>query len=142
MQPGGALEIRTVSIGGVPAVSVVGEVDRLAGKALKRAIAEVLQGPDGPSCILVDLSECTYVDAVALSVLMSARDRLTPGRCLGLVGASDSIRNLFRVIGFEESDSLCFLSSRAQVQALRMKCDTHEGEGPVFGTHTQKEARQ
>jgi anti-anti-sigma factor len=89
------LEIRIETIGGVPAVAVVGEVDRLAGKALKRAIGGVLQGVADSPCILVDLSECTYVDAVALSVLMSARDRLTPDHCLGLIGASANIRRYF-----------------------------------------------
>jgi anti-anti-sigma factor len=112
------LEIRLETIGGVPVVAVVGEVDRLSGKALKRAIGDSLRGADDTPCILVDLSQCTYVDAVALSVLMSARDRLTPGHCLGLIGASDNIRNLFRVVGFEESDRLRFLSSRTEVEEL------------------------
>jgi anti-anti-sigma factor len=112
------LEIHTESMGGVPVVSVVGEVDRLSGKTLKRAIVDALQGAEGISCILVDLSECTYVDAVALSVLMSARDRLTPGHCLGLIGASDNIHNLFKVVGFEESDRLRFLNSRTEAEEL------------------------
>jgi anti-anti-sigma factor len=113
-----ALEIRIETIGGVPVVSVVGEVDRLSGKTLKRAIGDALRGAGDTPCILVDLSECTYVDAVALSVLMSAHDRLTPGHCLGLIGASDNIRNLFRVVGFEESDRLRFLNSRTEVEEL------------------------
>ena len=112
------VEIRIETIGGVPAVAVVGEVDRLSGKALKRAIGGVLQGAADSPCILVDLSQCTYVDAVALSVLMSARDRLAADHCLGLIGASENIRNLFRVVGFEESENLRFLSSRTAVEEL------------------------
>jgi len=126
------LEIRTETIADVPVVSIVGEVDRLSGKTLKRAIADVLQNGEGPPCLLVDLSECTYVDAVALSVLMSARERLAAGHCLGLVGASGSIRNLFSLIGFTESDTLHFLASRNEAEELvRTLAETRGAGAPV-----------
>ena len=112
------MEIRTEVISGVPMVSVIGEVDRLSGKTLKRAIGAIFREEGVCPCLLVDLTECSYVDAVALSVLMSARDRLAPGHCLGLIGASSNIRHLFEVIGFEESDSLRFVSSREEAREL------------------------
>lgn len=124
---GVVLELRTDTVRGVPMVSVVGEVDRLSGKTLKRAIGEVLRREDGLHCLLVDLTECTYVDAVALSVLMSARDRLAPGHCLGLLGASDNIRHLFMLIGFEENDTMHFLTSRAEAEGLIEKLGDAEG---------------
>jgi anti-anti-sigma factor len=110
------LKIRTDTIGGVPVVSVVGEVDRLSGKTLKRAIGAIFREEGGCPCLLVDLTECSYVDGVALSVLMSIRDRLAPGHCLGLIGASSNIRHLFEVIGFEENENLGFVSSRDEAQ--------------------------
>ncbi len=134
------MEIRTETIRGVPAVSVVGEVDRLSGRTLKRAIGDVLRETDGARCILVDLSECTYVDAVALSVLMSARDRLTPGHCLGLIGASDNIRHLFRVIGFEESDRLHFVASRSEAGGLIELFKDIEGADTAVRSGSEGEA--
>ena len=112
------MEVRTETIAGLPVVSIVGEVDRLSGKTLKRAIAAVLQGGDESSCLLIDLSQCTYVDAVALSVLMSTRERLAADHCLGLIGTSASIRNVFDLVGFTESDTLRFLASKDEAEEL------------------------
>jgi anti-sigma B factor antagonist len=87
-----------------------GEIDLFTGIELKQAIAESIQA--GRIRLVVDLTETTFADSTALSVLIGAVKRLRSVRgALAIVNVDDNIAKTFQMTGLDQIFTI--LPSRA-----------------------------
>ena len=83
--------------GGAVVVSVRGELDLYTVPQLKR----VLRDADGGGPVVIELSECTFIDSTALGVLVEANRRLNSKAQLSIVATSPVIQRPFELTGLD-----------------------------------------
>ena len=91
------MELTTSQRGGIPVISVRGDVDHAAQTAFAEA-ARIALGADG-NRILFDLSECPYMDSGGLSVLLSLLRRAGPAGFIGVISPSPDLLRIFEIVG-------------------------------------------
>jgi anti-anti-sigma factor len=90
--------------GGVQAISVRGELDLSTAPDLERPLEEVLERGEGP--VLVDLSECEFIDSTGIALIVRARQRLEAeeaGRTLAVCSYNDQVRRVLDITGLDVS---------------------------------------
>jgi anti-sigma B factor antagonist len=86
--------------GGIQIVSVAGELDVYTVPALERELLAAVGG--GAEAVIVDLTECEFLDSTALGVLLSARTALADSHDgLSLVIRDRNILRVFEIAGGE-----------------------------------------
>jgi anti-anti-sigma factor len=98
---GGAVEVFEDHVSGVPLLRVEGFVDHVAAPILEGAVARALK--DSDSRILIDLSECGYLDSRALSVLLHVLRQVQGKGWLGVLGPDPNLQRLFDIVGLTSS---------------------------------------
>jgi anti-sigma B factor antagonist len=79
-------------------ISVAGELDLYTLPEFERA----LRGADGARSVVVELSQCTFIDSTALGILVLANRRLGhAGARLSVVAPSAEIRQPFELTGLD-----------------------------------------
>lgn len=79
-----------------PVVAVTGEIDLHSAPVLRDRLAEIIDGE--AAHVTVDLSDTTFLDSMALGVLLGAKKRLaTSGGELDLVVSNPGIRRIFEI---------------------------------------------
>ena|SRR3990172_8453470 len=91
------MEVLESSLSGAPLLKIVGDVDHLTAPALDEAIQGVI-GRDG-SHLLLDLSECLYLDSGGLGVLLFTLRELRNKGWLGVIGSGPNLLRLFEIVG-------------------------------------------
>jgi anti-sigma B factor antagonist len=87
--------------GGVPLVSVSGEVDLATAPALERTLLEAAEDRTGE--VIVDLTCCSFLDSRGLTALLATRGRLAhSNRSLGLVMSNPNVLKIFQITGFDQ----------------------------------------
>jgi anti-sigma B factor antagonist len=82
--------------GDVPLVSVDGDVDLYSAPELRERLFELSE--EDVSRIVLDLSRATFLDSMALGVLLGAKKRLVAtGGDLELVVATPDVRRIFEI---------------------------------------------
>lgn len=82
--------------GGTYAVGVVGELDSSSLPRLEQVLDRVFAAEAGD--VVVDLSECSYIDSTGLGVLVGASKRLADsGTRVALVSSDRNLRRLLEV---------------------------------------------
>jgi anti-sigma B factor antagonist len=80
---------------------VDGDLDLFGAPSLRAAVVERLEA--GASVIVVDLSACTFIDSVGLSLLLTTRERCrATGGALRVVGAQETTLRLFETAGVKD----------------------------------------
>jgi anti-sigma B factor antagonist len=98
MDKGLKLAAETVD-GGMFVLTVDGEIDLYTAPELER---ELLPGVEnGATGVLIDLTDCRFIDSTALGVLLRARGRLNGARGIALVAADPHVRKVFEVTGLD-----------------------------------------
>jgi anti-sigma B factor antagonist len=84
----------------VAVIALSGEVDLYTAPDVKRELLRVIE--EGAGCVIVDLTQTTFIDSTTLGVLISGVKRLRPedGR-LELVIADRNIRKIFEITGLD-----------------------------------------
>jgi anti-sigma B factor antagonist len=86
--------------GGIPLVSVSGEVDRATAPALERTLLEA--AGDRNDEVIVDLTCCSFLDSRGLTTLLATRGRLArSNRSLGLVLSNPNVLRTFQITGLD-----------------------------------------
>ena len=81
-------------------ISVSGEIDLFTAPEFKQRVSAPID--DGVRCVIVDLSETTFVDSSSLGVLIGAHRRLRGrGGTLTVVCAREAIVKTFRITGLD-----------------------------------------
>jgi anti-sigma B factor antagonist len=97
-------------------VTPLGELDLSAGSALRRALADAVDG--GNAAIVVDLEGATFVDSVTLGVLLgAARAVRRRNGTLRVVCVDANIRRIFELTLLDQVFDL--YASRAEALAHR-----------------------
>jgi anti-anti-sigma factor len=85
---------------GVEVISVRGELDLSTAPELDRLLEEALAGSKGS--VLVDLSECEFIDSTGIALIVRAWQRLEGGegsRQLLVCSHNDQVRRVLEVTG-------------------------------------------
>ena len=108
--------VDTMSVDGLLAVSVAGELDQGTAPELRGALAEALGG--GTHGVLVDLSQCGFIDSTGLSLLVEAKRRLADEERPFAVCCPDTeVRRLLELTGIDRAIGL-FDSREEAVAAM------------------------
>jgi anti-sigma B factor antagonist len=90
---------------GLHMVSVAGELDQGTAPELRGALADALG--DGAVPVLVDLSDCNFIDSTGLSLLVEAKRRLGDERRRFAVCCPDAdVRRLLELTGIDRAVGL------------------------------------
>ena len=86
---------------GIHVVSVRGEVDLATGPEFERALGAVPE--DGVKSVIVDLSDCSFMDSTGLHLLSRAHERFdSAGGRVAVVSANRSVLKVFGLTGLDE----------------------------------------
>lgn len=91
------MDIAQRLFGAVPVIRVSGDLDRPNAPALDQVFQAHVSG--GQHCIILDLSDCPYVDSGGLATLMTTVGELRDDGLLAIIAPSPSIRRLLEVVG-------------------------------------------
>ena len=103
------MEISASSLDGVTLLSVRGEIDHFTADAFEAMLAESLKAHDSP--VVLDLSECSFMDSGGLNVLLLMVMRREGEDWLGVLGASPRLLRLFSLVGLAENPAFRVLNS-------------------------------
>ena len=86
-------------------MSVIGELDQGTAPELRAALADAVG--DAPSGVLVDLSDCDFIDSTGLSLLVEAKRRLAEDSArFGVCCPDADVRRLLELTGIDEAVGL------------------------------------
>jgi len=89
---------------GVRTVSVRGELDLSTAPQLEGPLEQVLESGDGS--VLIDLSQCEFIDSTGIALIVRAWQRLDSGengRALVICSQNDQVRRVLEITGLELS---------------------------------------
>jgi anti-sigma B factor antagonist len=87
---------------GLLTVSVIGELDQSTAPELREALARSLAEPADP--ILVDLSDCDFIDSTGLSLLVETKRRLAEHqKRFGVCCPDPDVRRLLEITGIDRA---------------------------------------
>jgi len=96
IEPGTRVRIETERYGESWVVTAVGDVDLHSAPELRDRLAAL--GDTGAKNVVVDLSECEFLDSMGLGVLLGAKKRMArDGRELHVVVKSPDVRRIFEI---------------------------------------------
>jgi anti-anti-sigma factor len=96
---------------GVPLIVIDGELDHSSRPKVTDAVADIFRGAYPPKNLLMDLTDCTFMDSGGLSILLSTLDQLPAGGWLGIIGASAGTNRVLEYTGFLDHEKVRFFSS-------------------------------
>ncbi|HEX6456846.1 MAG TPA: STAS domain-containing protein [Solirubrobacterales bacterium] len=89
---------------GVRTISVRGELDLSTAPDLEDPLNQALEAGEGS--VLVDLSECEFIDSTGIALIVRAWQRLESGengRALVICSQNDQVRRVLEITGLELS---------------------------------------
>jgi anti-anti-sigma factor len=89
---------------GVRTISVRGELDLSTAPELEGPLDQALESGEGS--VLVDLSQCEFIDSTGIALIVRAWQRLNSGensRILVLCSQNDQVRRVLEITGLELS---------------------------------------
>ena len=91
---------------GIQVVSVRGEVDLTTVPAFERALGAVPE--DGVESVIVDLTDCSFMDSAGLHLLTRTQRRFdSAGSRVAVVTAHQGVLKLFGITGLDEVFAIC-----------------------------------
>ena len=89
---------------GVQTISVRGELDLSTAPELEGPLEETLERGEGS--VLIDLSQCEFIDSTGIALIVRAWQRLDGGengRALMICSQNDQVRRVLEITGLELS---------------------------------------
>lgn len=89
---------------GVRTISVRGELDLSTAPELEGPLEEALNSGEGS--VLIDLSQCEFIDSTGIALIVRAWQRLDSGengRALVICSQNDQVRRVLEITGLELS---------------------------------------
>ncbi len=95
------VDIRTRSEDNYLLMKVIGEIDASSSIQLDEAIGEIVA--EGPSNLIVDCSELSYISSAGLGVFMSYIEEFRKqDASLVIFGLNPKVRNVFDILGLDQ----------------------------------------
>lgn len=86
-------------------LAVTGELDQATAPELREVLGESLEGFDAP--VLVDLTDCAFIDSTGLSLLVEAKRKLNAQmRRFGVCCPDPDVRRLLELTGIDAAVGL------------------------------------
>ena len=105
------------ALSGVPVLRPTGEVDHSNAPVLEESVQKALRASGGH--ILLDLTECPYLDSGGLSVLLDAVREVREKGWLGVIAPTPNVLRLFEIVGLVAApDFRVFSNSHQAIEAL------------------------
>jgi anti-anti-sigma factor len=111
------MKITEGEIRGLPLLVVDGDLDHSTSADIRDAVDAILRGAYPPQNLLIDLTDCAYLDSGGLGVLFTALRELPPGGWLGLIGVSPELKRILTYAGLLDIERLRFFSSPGDAAA-------------------------
>jgi anti-sigma B factor antagonist len=106
--------VQAESIDALQSVSISGELDQSTAPQLRSALASVFDGDS--SGVLVDLSDCAFIDSTGLSLLVETKRHLAEeSRRFGVCCPDPDVRRLLELTGIDQAVGL--FDTRAEAVA-------------------------
>lgn len=89
---------------GIRTISVRGELDLNTAPQFKAPLEEALENGEGS--VLIDLSDCEFIDSTGIALIVRAWQRLNSGdngRGLVICSQNDQVRRVLEITGLEVS---------------------------------------
>lgn len=89
---------------GVQTISVRGELDLSTAPQLEGPLEQTLESGEGS--VLIDLSQCEFIDSTGIALIVRAWQRLDSGengRALVICSQNDQVRRVLEITGLELS---------------------------------------
>lgn len=82
-------------------IAVTGQIDLYAAPELKVAVGDAIR--HGARRLILDMSETSFIDSSALSILLGAVKRLRPlgGEVVVISGRGSAVREVFEITGLD-----------------------------------------
>ena len=106
------MEIVEASLNGIPLLKVTGEVDHSTSPVLSAAIQKVLS--QERSRLLLDLSECPYLDSGGLAVILATVLQVRTEGWLGVIGVNANVLRLLTIVGLTAEQCLRLFASATE----------------------------
>jgi anti-anti-sigma factor len=91
------LEVMSYSFGDIPLLSLAGEFDHSSQTTFKEKADEAL-GDDG-NRLLLQLTDCVYIDSGGVSILLSLLHRARNRGWLGVISPNSDVLRLLQMVG-------------------------------------------
>ncbi len=112
------MKIEESSHEGVPLLRISGEIDHLTAPSFQAGIDRTLGGE--AVALLVDLTQCPFMDSGGLNVLLRAVLRQQEsGGWLGVIGANSSLMRIFEIVGLTGKQEFRLFADAAEVKSPR-----------------------
>ena len=99
----------------VVALSIFGELDQATVPDLRESVDPVIE--NGHQSLLVDLSDCAFIDSSGLAAFVAIREQITaaPERAFAICCPDTQVRRLLELTGLD--DAMGLMSSRDEALA-------------------------
>jgi len=113
-----SFRVETDELEDVTALRVIGELDQATLPLLQSKLDPLLDA--GSGSLLVDLSDCEFIDSCGLAAFVAAHERLAtqPGRLMGVCCPDNQVRRLLELTGLDRAMGIAD-SRDAALAALR-----------------------
>ena len=108
------MDLAEYSLAGLAALKVSGEVDHSNASTLDASMRALRQGDSG---LLLDLTDCAYLDSGGVSVILLAMRDLQGDAWLGVVGADSNLLRLFEIVGLTTLPKFRVFSNAGEVES-------------------------
>jgi anti-anti-sigma factor len=108
------LEVISYSFGGIPLLSLAGDFDH-SSLALFRQKTDDALGDDGIR-LLIQLTDCSYVDSGGVSSLLTLLHRVRTKGWLGVIDPSPDVLRLLQMVGLTIDPSFRVFSGLDEVE--------------------------
>jgi anti-anti-sigma factor len=109
------MEVVQTTLSGIPVLRIVGEVDHANSSEVDAAAKAALAL--GGSRLLVDLTDCSYIDSAGLGVLLSVHKMVQDTGWLGVIGAKAGVLRLLEIVGLTTGPSFRLFSDVQEASA-------------------------
>lgn len=92
------MQIFSKSLADMPLLEVHDDVDHSTAAEFHAAALEALDGHDS---LLLDLTDCRYVDSGGLAVILSLTREVGPTGLLAIIGSNRNLARLFHLVGLD-----------------------------------------
>jgi anti-sigma B factor antagonist len=117
--------VRREDEGALTMVAASGEVDAYTGPELLEALTDSLHQSDGPTWLLVDLTQVQYLDSIGLGILVQAAKEATQGG--GAMAVACRTRVVLKV--FDISGTREMLGVRETIEEASALLQVRKGGG-------------
>ncbi len=101
---GNRFSVVTTRTFGVTVMTVGGEIDGATSHDLRRQLDELLESPEPPLSLVLDLSSMSFIDTTGLNVLVHVLKRMRAlGGELTLSAPTESTRKLLAITGLDRA---------------------------------------